>query len=99
MNNIDNEGNNALHYACRDGSFLDVRNTLKCGFKKNKYGDNPLNTAVKHGRLSIIELLVSAKCPFEKNTYGYNPLHTAIKYGQFESFVLLLELGCPSVKK
>lgn len=61
---------------------------------KNLEGNKPIHTAVRYGRLRILEALLGKKVSV--NTRGENmetPIHTAARFGQTEAVELLLKYG------
>ncbi|KAL9905738.1 transient receptor potential cation channel A1 [Glossina fuscipes fuscipes] len=100
LNEKDNTGCSALHYASRDGHIRSLENLIRLGAcinLKNNNNESPLHFAARYGRYNTVkQLLDSEKGSFiinESDGEGLTPLHIASQQGHTRVVQLLLNRG------
>ena len=96
QNEVDTQGNHALHIACRDGTSTAVQLLVDLGADTNamnKLGQTPLHTAAagKKACPELCEILLKREANVNAmDKYGQQPLHLACENGDAETGCLLL---------
>ena len=103
INDVDSDGNSALHWATERGDNEIVKKLCDNGADiscQNKRGWTPISVAIRNNKLETTEYLFDNYGeevdinPFqEKNEYGYNPFIQAARYGNTELLLLMLKQG------
>jgi ankyrin repeat protein len=94
----DEEGNTAMHLACRDGLAEAVSMLLEIGGARAGAGNHalqtPLHLAAWAGRIACMELLLEAQADVErKDESDRTALHLAASGGRAEAVALLVRAG------
>lgn len=94
----DESGFTALHYACEKGNVAAVKMLLACGANVQAdagIGWTPLHEAVWENKQSVVKLLIKASALIDvKDEDGNTPLHLAAMKGLLSSTIMLLNAGC-----
>lgn len=103
LNNTDNSGYTALHWACMRAHWDVAKYLIEQGADLNLLGGDggtPINWAVHHDNVDIIKLMVEKGAKLNiRNKWGMTELHTAIWRGCIHVVEYLLDKGSdPMIK-
>ena len=90
----DEQGDTALHIACKLNSFQLVRVLEHAHSIQNNLGDTPLHIACRYKNLAIARSLITGSSLEKQNHRGDNPLHIACRNGCLDLVKDLVTVKC-----